>query len=58
MITFDKPIEVSKSQYRYLIKAFAGLIAHKKSKGKYYIKYWGPFGYGKKELAKYIGTNK
>lgn len=52
IIEYDKPVEVTESQYNKVIKVFAGLIAHRKTKEKFYIKYWGPFG--KKELANYL----
>ncbi len=38
MIHYDTPIEVSKLQYHKIISALTGYIAHRSSKGHYYIK--------------------
>lgn len=40
-IKYDTPIEVSEKQYRHIMKEFAGLVAGRVDKGKYYIKVWG-----------------
>ena len=37
-IEYDTETEVSKEQYQYLIKNFAGVVAHRESEGKFYIK--------------------
>lgn len=39
-IEYDTETEVSKEQYQYLIKNFAGVVAHRESEGKFYIKVW------------------
>jgi len=37
-IEYDKEIEVSLAQYNILKHEYAGVVAHRKEKGKYYIK--------------------
>lgn len=39
-IEYNTETEVNKEQYQYLIKNFAGMIAHRESEGKFYIKVW------------------
>jgi len=39
-IEYDKPIEVTKKQYYRIIKALPGIVAHRKSEGRYYVKLW------------------
>lgn len=40
MIQYDTPIEVTMSQYAYLIREYSGALAHRTENGKYYIKVW------------------
>ena len=35
-IEYNTETEVNKEQYQYLIKNFAGMIAHRESEGKFY----------------------
>jgi len=39
-IESNTEIEVDKEQYQYLIKNFAGVVAHRESEGKFYIMIW------------------
>jgi hypothetical protein len=40
-IEYDKPIEVTEKQYRYMIEEFKGIIAHRiDEQNKYWIKVW------------------
>lgn len=39
-LEYDIPVEVKQNQYRRLVKYFPGIIAHRRSEGKYYIKLW------------------
>lgn len=39
-IEYDTETEVSKEQYQYLIKNFAGAVAHRESEGNFFIKVW------------------
>lgn len=39
-VEYDKQIEVTKEQYVFLVNNFAGILAHREEKGKYYIKVW------------------
>ena len=39
-IEYDKPFEVTEAQYKYCMNNFAGIVAGRKSKGKFYIKLW------------------
>ena len=39
-IEYNKPVEVTEEQYKYLTREFAGIIAHNKKEGKYYIYVW------------------
>lgn len=40
MINFKEPIEVTKEQYTYLMRRFAGAIAGRTEDGKYWIWVW------------------
>lgn len=51
-VEYDKKIEVTKTQFLYLRKYYAGLIAYRDENGKYYIKVWHTrFA---KEIEKYL----
>jgi len=39
-IEYDKPIEVTQTQYNLLRSRFAGVVAYRKANGKYYVKVW------------------
>lgn len=39
-IKYDVPIEVTEKQYNILVRDCCGIIAHRKSDGKFYIKVW------------------
>lgn len=40
MIQLDKPIEVTESQYNYLMNVLSGIVAGRIDNGKYFIKIW------------------
>ena len=40
-IKYDVPIEVTKTQYEYIMRQFSQLVAGRIEGGKYYIKLWG-----------------
>jgi hypothetical protein len=46
MIVYDRPFEISRQQYKYLRKAFAGIAAFRKTfdwrqfRWRYYTKVW------------------
>ena len=42
MIEYDKPIEVTQNQYNKALNYFAGIVAGRIEKGKFYIKLWIP----------------
>lgn len=39
-LQYGVEVQVTRSQYRRLVKAFPGVIAHRRNAGKYYIKLW------------------
>ena len=39
-IKYDEPFEVTEQQYNLLVYMFPGIIAHRKSEGKFFIKVW------------------
>lgn len=39
-IKYDIPIEVTKDQYRILMRECCGIVAGREENGKYYIKVW------------------
>lgn len=40
MMTYDMPIEVTRSQYAALMTRFCGVIAGREDAGRYYVKVW------------------
>lgn len=37
---YDTPIEVTRSEYEYMMKHYQGVIAGRESNGRYFIKVW------------------
>ena len=41
-VEYDTPTEVSQGQYLIMRKAFAGIVAHRQEKGRYWVKLLWP----------------
>jgi len=41
-VEYNKQIEVSKEQYQYFAHVFAGIVAYRKDRGRYWIKWLWP----------------
>lgn len=54
-LKYDASVEVSKEQYLMAKVKYAGIIAHRKENGKYYIKLW--FMQYKDKLIKDLNEN-